>query len=71
MQARFVSVQPLHDYPLVIDVAISEAAALANWYRRATFIGIGTVLAFDMLGIPTQNVEQTIPSPSHVRDSSC
>jgi diguanylate cyclase (GGDEF)-like protein len=44
-QARFVSVQPLHDYPLVIDVAISEAAALANWYRRATLIGIGTVLA--------------------------
>jgi diguanylate cyclase (GGDEF)-like protein len=44
-QARFVSVQPLHDYPLVIDVAVSEAAALANWYRRATFIGIGTLLA--------------------------
>jgi diguanylate cyclase (GGDEF)-like protein len=43
-EARFVSVQPLPDYPLVIDVAISEAAALANWYRRATLIGIGTVL---------------------------
>jgi PAS domain-containing protein len=44
-QARFVSVQPLHEYPLVINVAVSEAAALANWYRRATLIGIGTVLA--------------------------
>lgn len=44
-QARFVSVQPLHDYPLVINVALSEAAALANWYRRTTLIGIGTVLA--------------------------
>src|SRR5208282_3776902 len=44
-QARFVSVQPLHEYPLVINVALSETAALANWYRRATLIGIGTVLA--------------------------
>jgi diguanylate cyclase (GGDEF)-like protein len=44
-QARFVSVQPLREYPLVINVAVSEAAALANWYRRATLIGIGTVLA--------------------------
>jgi PAS domain-containing protein len=44
-QARLVAVQPLHDYPLVINVAVSEAAALAHWYRRATLIGIGTVLA--------------------------
>jgi diguanylate cyclase (GGDEF)-like protein len=29
----------------VVDVAVSEAAALAHWYRRATLIGIGTVLA--------------------------
>jgi diguanylate cyclase (GGDEF)-like protein/PAS domain S-box-containing protein len=44
-QARFVSVQPLHEYPLVINVAISEAAALANWYRRATLMGLGTIIA--------------------------
>lgn len=44
-QARLVAVQPLHEYPLVINVAGSEAAALTNWYRRATLIGIGTVLA--------------------------
>ena len=43
-EPRFVSVQPLHDCPLVIDVAISEAAALANWYHRATLIGIGALL---------------------------
>jgi diguanylate cyclase (GGDEF)-like protein len=43
-QARLVAVQPLHDYPLVINVAVSEAAALAHWYRRATLIGIGTLL---------------------------
>ena len=44
-RARFVAVHPLHEYPLVIDVAEFEAAALATWYRRSTLIGIGTVLA--------------------------
>jgi diguanylate cyclase (GGDEF)-like protein len=43
--ARYVSVRPLHDYPLVVDVAVREAAALANWYRRATLIGVGSLLA--------------------------
>ena len=44
-QARLVAVHPLHDYPLVVDIAVSQAAALAHWYRRATLIGVGTVLA--------------------------
>jgi diguanylate cyclase (GGDEF)-like protein len=43
--ARFVSVRPLHDYHLVLDVAVTEAAALASWYGRATLIGCGTSLA--------------------------
>ncbi|MBI2713570.1 MAG: EAL domain-containing protein [Rhizobiales bacterium] len=43
--ARFVSVQPLREYPLVINVAVSEGAALAKWYRWATLMGIGTLLA--------------------------
>ena len=44
-RARFVTVQPLHDYPLVIDVAVSEAGALENWNRRALLIALGTALA--------------------------
>ena len=43
--ARYVSVRPLHDYPLVVDVAVKESAALANWYNRATQIGVGTLIA--------------------------
>lgn len=43
--ARFVSVQPLRDYPLVINVAMSESAALAKWYRWATQMSLGTALA--------------------------
>jgi len=43
--ARHVAVRPLSDYPLVIDVAVSETAALASWRSHAMFIIAGTVLA--------------------------
>jgi len=43
--ARQVAVRPLSDYPLVIDVAVSEAAVLASWRNHAIFIAIGTLLA--------------------------
>ncbi|MBV9862426.1 MAG: PAS-domain containing protein [Alphaproteobacteria bacterium] len=49
---RIVSVQPLRDYPLVIDVTRSESAALAHWRRQSTFIGIGalcTLLGFGLM----------------------
>ena len=41
--ARLVAVRPVPGYPLV-DVAIAEGVALATWQRRATLIGIGTLL---------------------------
>jgi diguanylate cyclase (GGDEF)-like protein/PAS domain S-box-containing protein len=50
-RARFISVQPLHDYPLVVDVAVSEAGALEDWNRRALFIALGTVLALICFGL--------------------
>jgi hypothetical protein len=43
--ARLIAVRPLSDYPLVINVAASETAALANWRNHAIFIGVGTLLA--------------------------
>src|SRR6185312_6449047 len=49
---RIEAVHPLADFPLVVDVTISEAAALANWRRQATLIAIGTacmVLGFVVL----------------------
>jgi signal transduction histidine kinase len=42
---RVVSVHPLRDYPIVVDVTISEDAALANWRRQSTFIAIGALCA--------------------------
>jgi diguanylate cyclase (GGDEF)-like protein len=43
--ARQVAVRPISEYPLVIDVTVSETAALASWRIHAIFIGIGTLLA--------------------------
>ncbi|HMD66565.1 MAG TPA: response regulator [Stellaceae bacterium] len=62
---RVVSVHPLADYPLVVDVTISEATALANWSRQSTFIAIGAVCAvlgflvlFRALGAQFRELEQ-------------
>ena len=44
-EARLIAVRPLRDYPLVINVGVSEHAALAAWRRRAMLIGVGTLLA--------------------------
>ena len=41
---RLVAVQPLHDYPLVVNVGVTESAALATWHIQATTIGIGTLI---------------------------
>jgi diguanylate cyclase (GGDEF)-like protein len=43
-KARLVAVRPLSGYPLVINVGVSEAAALASWRNHALTIGIGTLL---------------------------
>jgi diguanylate cyclase (GGDEF)-like protein len=41
---RLVSVRPLQNYPLVVDVALLESSVLANWNRRMLAIGAGTLL---------------------------
>lgn len=42
---RLIGVRPLRNYPLVINVAVSEAAVLASWRNYAIYMGIGTLLA--------------------------
>ncbi|MET0869005.1 MAG: EAL domain-containing protein [Pseudorhodoplanes sp.] len=41
---RLVAVRPLKDYPLVVNVAVTEVSALANWKYRAMLIGLGALL---------------------------
>jgi diguanylate cyclase (GGDEF)-like protein/PAS domain S-box-containing protein len=43
-EARLVAVRPVRDYPVVVNLAESETAALAVWRQQAMSIGIGTLL---------------------------
>ncbi|HEY1796044.1 MAG TPA: ATP-binding protein [Stellaceae bacterium] len=42
---RWVAIQPLHDYPLVVAVTRAEAAVLASWRRQSAFIALGALAA--------------------------
>jgi len=43
--ARVVTVHPLKEYPLVVDVTVSEAEALQSWRRQSSFIVVGAICA--------------------------
>jgi diguanylate cyclase (GGDEF)-like protein len=43
-EARLMAVRPLRDYPLVVNVGVTEAAALATWRTQTMTLGIGTLL---------------------------
>jgi diguanylate cyclase (GGDEF)-like protein len=43
-KARLVAVHPLRDYPLVVNVGVAEAAALATWRIQAITLGTGALL---------------------------
>src|ERR1700720_2358243 len=71
------SVHPLADYPLVVDVTISEVAALANWRRQSTFIAIGAVCAglgfivlFAELGVQFRELGQNRASIEQAREAA-
>ena len=41
--AGYVAVQPLRDYPLVVDVSVTRQAALVEWRREAVSITLGAL----------------------------
>src|ERR1039458_5330246 len=43
-EARLMAVRPLHDYPLVVNVGVTETAALATWRIQAITLGAGALL---------------------------
>ena len=43
--SRIVAVQPLSEYPLVVDVSLSNALVLGDWRRFVVTMGIGTLCA--------------------------
>lgn len=42
-QTRLVSAKPLRNYPLVMNVGLPKAMALAPWRRKAILVGLGTI----------------------------
>ena len=46
---RQVSVHPLNDYPLVINVSFAEETVLARWRRQTEFVAVGAVLLIGTL----------------------
>jgi signal transduction histidine kinase len=49
---QIITVKPLSDYPLVIDVNMSEDAALRGWHQQAMGVGICTVtVALGLMGM--------------------
>src|SRR5207248_9946325 len=75
--ACVASVHPPADYPLVVDVTISEAAALANWRRQSTFVAYGAVCAvlgfivlFRELGAQFRELEQNRTSLEAAREGA-
>ena len=49
--ARLISVRPLAEYPLAVNVALSEKTVLASWNRRMLAIGIGTLMVVCCAGV--------------------
>ena len=43
-EARLMAVRPLRDYPLVVNVGVTEKVALATWRIQAMTLGTGTLL---------------------------
>jgi diguanylate cyclase (GGDEF)-like protein len=50
-KAAWFAVRPLKDYPLVLNVGISEEEMLARWNRRAVSIAIGSLTLMVFAGI--------------------
>jgi diguanylate cyclase (GGDEF)-like protein len=41
---RYVSIRKVPEYPLIVDISITEDTSLAVWRQRATAIGIGSAV---------------------------
>ena len=70
--ARLVAVRPLSNYPLVINVGVSETAALASWRNHALTIGIGTLLMIIcfvfLLRALTNHIKRLVSSEAALAD---
>jgi diguanylate cyclase (GGDEF)-like protein len=66
--ARLVSVHPIGDYPIVVDVIREESAALARWRGQASAIGGGVVLSAICFGLLLSALRRQIASVEASQD---
>ncbi|WP_284946113.1 bifunctional diguanylate cyclase/phosphodiesterase [Acidisoma cladoniae] len=48
---RLISVHPLTDYPLVVDVSVLQEKVLSHWRRATTLVALGTFSAVLGIGV--------------------
>ena len=41
---RYVSIRKVPEYPLIVDISVTEATSFAIWRQRATAIGLGSAI---------------------------
>ena len=41
---RYVSIRKVPEYPLIVDISVTEVTALASWQQRAAAIGLGSAI---------------------------
>src|ERR1700733_13821989 len=41
---RFVSIRKVPEYPLIVDISVTEASTLATWWQRAVAMGLGSAV---------------------------
>jgi diguanylate cyclase (GGDEF)-like protein len=64
--ARFVSLHPARDFPLIIDASTTEAAALAHWHQQtrltltvALFASVGVILLLRLFSTQFGRLERS------------
>jgi diguanylate cyclase (GGDEF)-like protein len=71
---RFVSARRVPDYPLFVNISVTEATALADWLRRSVAIGVGSLAllfcSLYLLAAVTRQVRRLSESESSLMQKS-
>jgi diguanylate cyclase (GGDEF)-like protein len=71
---RYVSIRRVPDYPLVVDISLTESTVLDTWARRAATIIVGSsiflIFSFYLLGAITRQVRSLSDSKASLAQKS-
>ena len=66
-KVRHVSVRAMPEYPLFVNVSVTEDTALTNWRRRAATIGLGSAILLACSIYLSHGGDKTGSSPEQIR----